>query len=112
MKKDVVERDILFFLRSVLSASGCRGPHSLQLSQRIERAQPDQLETHEMRLTQRKLFQHFSRRIQFGLVENESHADPVLQRIPLINLTGQIESDGLPDFGRQDGALPSDQCLD
>ena len=55
-----------------------------------------------MRLPQGQLFEHLVRCRNIGDIQNERDADPVMERIPLIDLTIQIELHGLPHFGRQD----------
>ena len=60
--------------------------HALQLTQRSERSEGDQLEVHEMGLAKRQLFEHFvcGRRVRDVQDERDTHTS--LQRIPLVDL--------------------------
>ena len=89
---------------SALAALLRAGGHAQELAKRIERPERNQLETHQMRLPQRQLFQHVMRGRDIGDVEDEGDAALFLERVPLVDLAIEIELGGLAHFRRQNGA--------
>src|SRR5215831_16691760 len=72
--------------------------HPRQPTKRSERAERDQFEAHKMGLAERQLLKHLMGGGKISDVQDEHHPLAILLRVPLIDLTIQIEVCRIPNL--------------
>jgi len=79
------------------------GFNARQPVQRVQGADPQEVETHVVRPPQRKLLEHCVRRFKVGHIEHKHDTSPICKRIPLIDPASEVKIDRFANFVRHEG---------